>query len=209
MKSIVLQTLAARAQTMVTIGEAYAPVDGIVYSAEDVKVKIGDSLIGPSGELHLTESSLIWTCEERNSSIAIPWPRVGVQAVSSNPDKCIYLMLDINLVWPGFYEGRPQNNGNGVGPGGDGEQQNGGGEEEDDADEGHESDGSENEMTEMWLLPSAPAIVDQIYSAMRECQALNPDPGTVSEDEDYMEAEEEDLQEVDEMRNLQLDGEIL
>ncbi|KAL1376758.1 hypothetical protein pipiens_020340, partial [Culex pipiens pipiens] len=117
-------------------------------------------------------------------------------------------MLDINLVWPGFYEGRPQNNGNGVGPGGDGDQQNGGGEEEDDADEGHESDGSENEMTEMWLLPSAPAIVDQIYSAMRECQALNPDPGTVSEDEDYMEAEEEDLQEVDEMRNLQLDGEI-
>lgn len=190
-----------RKTTMVTIGEAYAPVDGIVYSAEDVKVKIGDSLIGPSGELHLTESSLIWTCEERNSSIAIPWPRVGVQAVSSNPDKCIYLMLDINLVWPGFYEGRPQNNGNGVA--GEGEP----GEEEDETDEGHESDGSENEMTEMWLLPSAPAIVDQIYNAMRECQSLNPDPGTVSEDEDYMEAEEEELQEVDEMRNLQLDDE--
>lgn len=190
-----------RQTTMVTIGEAYAPVDGIVYSAEDVKVKIGDSLIGPSGELHLTESSLIWTCEERNSSIAIPWPRVGVQAVSSNPDKCIYLMLDINLVWPGFYEGRPQNNGNGVA--GEGEP----GEEEDETDEGHESDGSENEMTEMWLLPSAPAIVDQIYNAMRECQSLNPDPGTVSEDEDYMEAEEEELQEVDEMRNLQLDDE--
>lgn len=186
---------------MVTIGEAFAPEDGIVYSAEDVKVKIGDSLIGHSGELHLTESSLIWTCEERNSSIAIPWPRVGVQAVSSNPDKCIYLMLDINLVWPGFYEGRPQNNGNGVAA--DGEP----GEDEDETDEGHESEGSENEMTEMWLLPSAPAIVDQIYSAMRECQALNPDPGTVSEDEDYMEAEEEELQEVDEMRNLQLDDE--
>lgn len=186
---------------MVTIGEAYAPVDGIVYSAEDVKVKIGNSLIEPSGELHLTESSLIWTCEERNSSIAIPWPRVGVQAVSSNPDKCIYLMLDINLVWPGFYDGRPQNNGNGVA--GEGEP----GEEEDETDEGHESDGSENEMTEMWLLPSAPAIVDQIYNAMRECQSLNPDPGTVSEDEDYMEAEEEELQEVDEMRNLQLDDE--
>lgn len=187
--------------TMVTIGEAYAPVDGIVYSAEDVKVKIGNSLIEPSGELHLTESSLIWTCEERNSSIAIPWPRVGVQAVSSNPDKCIYLMLDINLVWPGFYDGRPHNNGNGVA--GEGEP----GEEEDETDEGHESDGSENEMTEMWLLPSAPAIVDQIYNAMRECQSLNPDPGTVSEDEDYMEAEEEELQEVDEMRNLQLDDE--
>ncbi|XP_058465988.1 methylosome subunit pICln isoform X2 [Malaya genurostris] len=183
---------------MVTIGEAFAPVEGIVYSAEDVKVKIGSNLIGPAGELHLTESSLIWTCEERNSSISIPWPRVGVQAISSNPEKCIYLMLDINLIWPGFYDGRPQNNGNENGDAG-------GEEEEDEHDEGHESDGSENEMTEMWLQPPTPQIVDEIYNAMRECQSLNPDPGAISEDEDYMEAEEDELQEVDDMRNLQLD----
>ncbi|XP_055534074.1 methylosome subunit pICln isoform X1 [Wyeomyia smithii] len=185
---------------MVTIGEAFAPVEGIVYSAEDVKIKIGNNLIGPAGELHLTECSLIWSCDERNSSISIPWPRVGVQAISSNPEKCIYLMLDINLVWPGFYDGRPQNNGNENGEGGREE-------EEDEHDEGHESDGSENEMTEIWLQPSAPQIVDEIYNAMRECQSLNPDPGAVSEDEDYMEAEEDELQEVDEMRNLQLDDE--
>ncbi|XP_058465986.1 methylosome subunit pICln isoform X1 [Malaya genurostris] len=185
---------------MVTIGEAFAPVEGIVYSAEDVKVKIGSNLIGPAGELHLTESSLIWTCEERNSSISIPWPRVGVQAISSNPEKCIYLMLDINLIWPGFYDGRPQNNGNENGDAG-------GEEEEDEHDEGHESDGSENEMTEMWLQPPTPQIVDEIYNAMRECQSLNPDPGAISEDEDYMEAEEDELQEVDDMRNLQLDDE--
>ncbi|XP_058830731.1 methylosome subunit pICln [Topomyia yanbarensis] len=185
---------------MVTIGEAFAPVEGIVYSAEDVKVKIGSNLIGPAGELHLTEGSLIWSCEERNSSISIPWPRVGVQAISSNPEKCIYLMLDINLIWPGFYDGRPQNNGNENGDAN-------GEEEEDEHDEGHESDGSENEMTEMWLQPSAPQIVDEIYNAMRECQSLNPDPGAISEDEDYMEAEEDELQEVDDMRNLQLDDE--
>ncbi|XP_053688022.1 methylosome subunit pICln isoform X2 [Sabethes cyaneus] len=183
---------------MVTIGEAFVPVEGIVYSAEDVKVKIGNNLIGPAGELHLTEGSLIWSCAERNSSISIPWPRVGVQAISSNPEKCIYLMLDINLIWPGFYDGRPQNNGNENGEGG-------GEEEEDEHDEGHESDGSENEMTEIWLQPSAPQIVDEIYNAMRECQSLNPDPGAVSEDEDYMEAEEDELQEVDDMRNLQLE----
>lgn len=41
--------------TMVTIGEAFSPVDGIVYSTSDVKVKIGDSIIAPVGALHLTE----------------------------------------------------------------------------------------------------------------------------------------------------------
>lgn len=185
---------------MVTIGEAFTPVDGIVYSANDVKVKIGDSVIAPAGDLHLTESSLIWSCAERNSSIAIPWPRVGVQAVTSNPEKCIYIMLDIDLVWPGFYEGRAHNNGNGIGGG----EEDG---EEDEHDEGHESDGSENDMTEMWLLPAAPQFVDEIYSAMRECQSLNPDPGAISEDEDYMEAEEDDLEDVDRMQNLQLEDE--
>lgn len=182
---------------MVTIGEAFVPVEGVVYSASNVKVKIGYSVIGPIGSLYLTESSLIWSCEEQNSSITIPWPRIGVQAVSSNPEKCIYLMIDINIVWPFFYEGaQPNRNGDA-----------GDEDEEDEHDEGHESDGSENNMTEMWLRPAEPEIVDEIYLAMRECQTLNPDPGTISEDEDYMEAEEDELQEVDDMRNLQLDDE--
>lgn len=43
---------------MVTIGEAYSPVDGIVYSTDDVKVKIGDRMISPAGALHLTERSV-------------------------------------------------------------------------------------------------------------------------------------------------------
>ena len=46
---------------------------------------------------------------------------------------------------------------------------------------------------------------------MRECQSLNPDPA-VSEDEDYMEAEEEDLGEegdVEEMQNLQIHGKFV
>uniref|UniRef100_A0A182INP2 Uncharacterized protein n=1 Tax=Anopheles atroparvus TaxID=41427 RepID=A0A182INP2_ANOAO len=158
---------------MVTLGEAFTPVDGIVYSATDVKLKIGT--------------------DERNSSISIPWPRVGVQAVA--PGEGIYVMLDINLVWPGFYQGRPENNGNAHPE-----------DEPDEDDEGHESDASEAAMTEMWFQPSSTRIVDEIFSAMRECQTLNPG-SDVSEDENYMEAEEDDLQEVGEMRNLQLDDE--
>uniref|UniRef100_A0A182MXG0 Methylosome subunit pICln n=1 Tax=Anopheles dirus TaxID=7168 RepID=A0A182MXG0_9DIPT len=181
---------------MVTIGAAFTPTDGIIYSASDVKLKIGSSVIPSVGSLHLTESSCVWSCEERNASISIPWPRVGVHAISSVPGEGIFVMLDINLVWPGFYEARPENNGN-AHPDED---------EPGEDDEGHDSEGSEAAMTEMWFQPASAEIVEQIFSAMRECQSLNP--GTdVSEDEDYMEAEEDDLQEVGDMRNLQLDDE--
>ncbi|XP_052860756.1 methylosome subunit pICln [Anopheles cruzii] len=178
---------------MVTIGEAFTPVDGILYSASEVMLKIGSTLIEAPGMLHLTESSCIWSCAERNSSISIPWPRVGVQAISSAPVQGIYVMLDINLVWPGFYQGPPENNGNAHLE-----------DEEGENDEGHESDASEAAMTEIWFLPSSSQILDEIYVAMRECQSLNPG-SDVSEDEDYMEAEVDDLPEVGEMRNLQLD----
>ncbi|XP_058116036.1 methylosome subunit pICln isoform X1 [Anopheles coustani] len=183
---------------MVTIGNAFTPVDGIVYSATDIKLKIGTDVIPSLGTLHLTYSSCIWSCEERNSSISIPWPRVGVQAISSTPGEGIFVMLDIDLVWPGFYQGRPEHNGNAH------PEDDEGLENED--DEGHESDASEAAMTEMWFQPRSSQNVDEIFSAMRECQSLNPG-SEVSEDEDYMEAEEEDLQEVGEMQNLQLDDE--
>ncbi|XP_058053946.1 methylosome subunit pICln-like [Anopheles bellator] len=146
-----------------------------------------------AGKILLTESSCIWSCAERNSSISIPWPRVGVQAISSAPVQGIYVMLDINLVWPGFYQGPPENNGNAHLE-----------DEEGENDEGHESDASEAAMTEIWFLPSSSQILDEFCGAMRECQSLNPG-SDVSEDEDYMEAEVDDLPEVGEMRNLQLD----
>ena len=46
---------------MVTIGEAFTPTDGIIFSATDVKLKIGDSLIPSPGSLHLTVGSVFGT----------------------------------------------------------------------------------------------------------------------------------------------------
>uniref|UniRef100_A0A182T3D9 Methylosome subunit pICln n=1 Tax=Anopheles maculatus TaxID=74869 RepID=A0A182T3D9_9DIPT len=180
---------------MVTIGEAFTPTEGIIYSASDVKLKMGLNLIPSPGMLHLTESSCIWSCEERNASISIPWPRVGAHAISSVPGEGIFLMVDVNIVWPGFYTGYPENNGD-AHPEELGEEN----------DEGHDSEISDGAITEMWLQPASREIVDQIFSAMRECQILNPG-SDVSEDEDYMEAEEDELEEVEDMRNLQLDDE--
>lgn len=105
------------------------------------------------------------------------------------------MMLDVNIVWPGFYSGPPAENNGDAHP-----------DEQGEDDEGHDSEISESAMTEMWLQPASREILDQMFSAMRECQSLNPG-SDVSEDEDYMEAEEDELEEVGDMRNLQLDGE--
>lgn len=59
---------------MVTIGEAFSPVDGIVYSASDVKVKIGDSIIAPVGALHLTERYV----RIRSVYVWVPLPGIPV-----------------------------------------------------------------------------------------------------------------------------------
>lgn len=110
-------------------------------------------------------------------------------------------MTECEITWPGVYENNVQNNG----------------QNEEEADEGHESDGSEEAaVTEFWVEPIRPEnlrVVDQIFNAMKQCQSMHPDPAdSISEDEDYMEAEDvEDDVDGDgdgagQMRNLNLDG---
>lgn len=123
----------------------------------------------------LARSSLGWKPNNRPESVTIPWQKISIHAITGDPRR-VYFMLDINLTWPGVYDGRAQNNGNG----------NGIVEDEDEDDEGHESDESENAMTELWISPEDTSLIDVIYNVMIDCQAMNPDRDaldSVSEDE--------------------------
>lgn len=43
------------------------------------------------------------------------------------------------------------------------------------------------EMTQMWLIPAESEEVEKIYSAMVQCQILNPDPNdSLSEDGEFL-----------------------
>lgn len=103
-------------------------------------------------------------------------------------------MTEAEITWPGVYENHIHNNGR----------------DANEDDEGHESDGSEEIVTEFWVEPEHNDVVDQIFNAMKQCQSMHPDPAdSISEDEDYMEAEDAEDDGGDgagQMRNLNLDG---
>lgn len=96
-----------------------------------------------------------------------------MHAITSDPRKCVYMMLDFDLVWPGVHERRstaaPTNGTNGDAAAISES------EEEDDDDDADLHDSDEPAITEVWLVPRSDAEVEQIYQAMTECQLLNPD----------------------------------
>lgn len=106
-------------------------------------------------------------------------------------------MTEVEIIWPGVYENNVHNNGH----------------NQDEEDEGHESDGSDEiVVTEFWIQPESNEVVDEIFNAMKQCQSMHPDPAdSISEDEDYMEAEDYEDGNADgdgahQMGNLNLDG---
>lgn len=58
-------------------------------------------------------SSLLWQADGRNDGVSIPWTKISLHAVSVDPVKCIYFMLDYRLLWPGVIQERNGTNGNG------------------------------------------------------------------------------------------------
>lgn len=135
---------------------------------------------------------MLWQADGRNDGLSIPWTKISLHAISRDPVKCIYFMLDYRLLWPGVIHERNGSNGNGDVN-----------ENDDDVDEGN-YDGKwvflcvgcffffliismfsddDAEMTQMWLIPDDSEEVDKIYNAMVQCQILNPDPNdSLSED---------------------------
>lgn len=136
---------------------------------------------------------MLWQADGRADGLSIPWTKISLHAISRDPVKCVYFMLDYRVLWPGVIHERNGSNGNGNAS-----------ENDDDVDEGN-YDGKyflvfyqkfgccsnntafysddDAEMTQMWLIPGDVEEVDKIYNAMVQCQILNPDPNdSLSED---------------------------
>lgn len=83
----------------------------------------------------------------------IPWDKVTVQAITQEPQRSVYFMIDAS--WPTV---APNNGANGDHA--ENEDQNGS------EDEGHESDGSVQELTEFHIIPDRSEDIDEIYYIM-------------------------------------------
>ncbi|EDW72011.1 uncharacterized protein Dwil_GK10720 [Drosophila willistoni] len=177
---------------MVIITPVSAPEHGLLYTANNIKLKLGEKIVG-DGTVYIAQNSLSWQPSDLPDGISINWTEVSLHGISSNPRKCIYFMLDNKVEWDGVYGSGQNGNENGIG-----EPQS-----RDDVDEGNESDEDDdgvdnfedaldNEqfdaVTECWLLPDDIHSVDTMYRAMTTCQALHPDSADsdLSEDSDAM-----------------------
>lgn len=126
-----------------------------------------------------------------------------MHAITNDPQKCVYMMLDFDLVWPGVHERVGGLNGNGM---------------DEDGDDGTVSDDDDNDepaITEMWLLPADDNEVDKMYQSMTDCQVLNPDENDDGSDDDdegvggfgaTIDEEDGDDDAEEQMQNLSLNG---
>uniref|UniRef100_A0A1B0AT30 Methylosome subunit pICln n=1 Tax=Glossina palpalis gambiensis TaxID=67801 RepID=A0A1B0AT30_9MUSC len=172
---------------MVIIGPVNLLEVGLSYTGGNVKLKIGEKIIG-TGTLSISQSSLAWQPDHLEDGISFLWKQISVHGISSaTPAKCIYFMLDHQLTWPGVYEvtaASPYINiQNGV-------EDEGNATDEEENDDEIFQDAEEEQITECWLIPEDVNTVDTIFQAMTECQALHPDSAdSVSEESDYMDDE--------------------
>lgn len=98
----------------------------------------------------------------------IPWEKVTVQAITQDPQRSIYFMLDVT--WPAENVASIQNNVSANGNHVHGNQDAVDGSD----DEGNDSEGSVQELTEFYLVPDVADDVDEIYYVMTKFPAAAP-----------------------------------
>ncbi|XP_067633431.1 methylosome subunit pICln [Eurosta solidaginis] len=183
---------------MALIGEISPPDEGLIYTASNIKLKIGEKVIG-KGILYISQNSLGWQADNMSEGISISWKQISVHGISSSPSKCIYFMLDHNLEWRGVYDKATResaNNRNGHGGPVNNDdlevvpmEEHPDNENDEDVDEGNATDEDDNgdNLTECWLIPDDVNTVETMFQAMTDCQALHPDSAdSISEESDFM-----------------------
>lgn len=124
-------------------------------------------------------SEIAWKKENTDEGFTIPWGKIVVTAISQDPQRCIYFMIDSKL----FDE--PASDSNGTN--GDNHENN---EDDDDDDEGVDAE-SENEMTEFWLIPENGNDVDNIYFFMSKYPSADENmDDSEEEDEEFFDGED-------------------
>lgn len=156
---------------MVVLSNFPPPTEGIRHQQPATIAHVNNREIG-KGTLFITESRLSWVNNSTGQGFSLEYPHIALHAVSrdlqSHPQECLYIMLDSHIDAEG--ENQPEEN----------------------ADD----DNSNPEMTEMRFIPDDKGMLDAMYHAMCECQALHPDPPEAfdenEDDEIFGDAEEDE-----------------
>lgn len=127
----------------------------------------------------------------------IPWDKLTVQAITQEPQRCVYFMIDIG--WPTDVPVNGNlNNGDPANGNPNGDPTNGNHANEDAAvaengseDEGNDSECSVQELTEFYIVTDNPDSIDEIYYVMTKFPAAEP-MDDESDDDDFFDGENMD-----------------
>lgn len=151
--------------------------------------------IGANCCLFLYGRAFVWKPHGHEDGISLQWKDITMHAISNDPSRCVYMMIDFQLLWQGVHPVTHQN-GNGFmsareraagganedssssssGSYGDANEAGDAADDNDANDNDNNDDDDDDAISEVWLLPSDRSQVDVIYEIMSQCQVANPDP---------------------------------
>ncbi|CAL1293673.1 unnamed protein product [Larinioides sclopetarius] len=155
---------------MVLLKNFPAPTEGIHHSEPDTRAYFGDECLG-KGTLYISESVLCWLSSD-GDGFSLKYPSIYIHAVSKDlnnfPHPCIYLMVDGRIKLGEDTSGEEtQQLVNAI-------------------DSMHVGDGEDEEenTNEIRFVPDNTNMLDTIFRAIMDCQALNPDPEQDDDEDD-------------------------
>ncbi|XP_076323576.1 methylosome subunit pICln-like isoform X1 [Tachypleus tridentatus] len=144
---------------MVVITTFPPPTEGIHHQEPNIAAHIKSKDLG-KGTLYIAESRVSWVGES-GQGFSLEYPSITLHAVSRDlnafPHECLYLMIDADLETNDEEEGQHEENERTV----------------------------ENKTSEVRFVPENTGVLDAMFKAMMDCQALYPD-----EDDSFSEDEE-------------------
>lgn len=153
-----------------------APEEGIHHQEKDVTAFFKRKNIG-KGTLYIAESLLCWI-SNAGEGFSLEYQSIYIHAISrdltSFPHQCLYLMVDGKIsLDPGLSSAF-----NNLLIGSEGDVA------EEEVDEDSDSDEEGGPTAEMRFVPDNSNMLDVMFRALSDCQALNPDPNTSDIDDD-------------------------
>ncbi|XP_045462195.1 methylosome subunit pICln [Harmonia axyridis] len=153
---------------MVIVTSFLHPESPIRFAERNVRAYLDKKDLG-YGILYISERTLSWQSRD-DKGFKIDYQDISLHATSKDPtihtQECVYLLLDNCLSLPGLEQGTERN---------------------EEAENSSDDEKSEANVSELLFIPETNASIMAIYEAISVCQALNPDPQDVEdEDEDHL-----------------------
>ncbi|XP_056139544.1 methylosome subunit pICln [Lampris incognitus] len=168
---------------MVLLKSLPPPTEGVRHEqAETTAVMDGKGL--GCGTLYVAETRLSWF-DGSGLGFSLEYPTISLHAISRDlsayPQEHLYVMVNAKLSDENEAEMRENAHDRG---------------DEDASSSDDDDDDDEGVITEIRFVPSDKAALENMFSAMCECQALHPDPEDDDSDNDF-EGEEYDVEEAE------------